>query len=29
MDLGDQGSLVVNVAPNGAVTWAPNLTNPR
>jgi hypothetical protein len=29
VDLGDQGSLLVNVAPNGAVTWAPNLTNPR
>jgi hypothetical protein len=29
VDLGDQGSLVVNVARNGAVTWAPNLTNPR
>ena len=29
VDLGDQGSLVVNVAPNGAVTWAPTLTNPR
>ncbi len=29
VNLGDQGSLVVNVAPNGAVTWAPNLTNPR
>ena len=29
VDLGDQGSLVVNVDPNGAVTWAPNLTNPR
>ena len=29
VNLGDQGSLVVNVAPNGAVTWAPNLTNPK
>jgi hypothetical protein len=29
VDLGDQGSLLVNVTPNGAVTWAPNLTNPR
>jgi hypothetical protein len=29
VDLGDQGSLLVNVDPNGAVTWAPNLTNPR
>jgi hypothetical protein len=29
VDLGDQGSLLVNVDPKGAVTWAPNLTNPR
>ena len=29
VNLGDEGSLVVNVAPKGAVTWAPNLTNPR
>jgi hypothetical protein len=29
VNLGDQGSLLVNVAPNGAVTWSPNLTNPK
>jgi hypothetical protein len=29
VNLGDQGSLLVNVAPNGAVTWTPDLTNPR
>ena len=27
MNTGDQGSLVVNVAPNGTVTWAPDLTS--
>jgi hypothetical protein len=26
VNLGDQGSLMVNVELNGAVTWAPNLT---
>jgi len=29
VDLGDQGSLVVNVDPAGAVTWTPSLTNPK
>jgi hypothetical protein len=29
VDLGDQGSLLVNIAPGGAVTWSPHLTNPK
>jgi hypothetical protein len=29
VDLGDQGSLLVNVDPAGAVTWSPSLTNPK
>ena len=29
VDLGDQGSLLVNIAPQGAVTWTPSLTNPK
>jgi hypothetical protein len=29
VDLGDQGSLLVNIDTNGAVTWTPNLTNPK
>ncbi len=29
LDLGDQGSLLVNIDPQGAVTWSPNLTNPK
>jgi|SRR5580698_5447243 hypothetical protein len=29
VDQGDQGSLLVNVAPQGAVAWTPNLTNPK
>ncbi len=29
VDLGDQGSLLVNINPQGAVTWNPSLTNPK
>ncbi len=29
VDLGDQGSLLVNIDANGAVTWTPNITNPK
>ena len=29
VDLGDQGSLLVNIGATGAVTWTPNLTNPK
>jgi hypothetical protein len=29
VDLGDQGSLLVNIDGHGAVTWIPNLTNPK
>ena len=29
VELGDQGSLLVKIAPQGAVTWTPNLTNPK
>ncbi|HTZ58085.1 MAG TPA: hypothetical protein VMB49_08315 [Acidobacteriaceae bacterium] len=29
VDEGDQGSLLVNIDPQGAVTWKPNLTNPK
>jgi hypothetical protein len=29
VDLGDQGSLLVNIDEHGAVTWTPNLTNPK
>jgi len=29
VDLGDQGSLLVNIDPRGAVTWTPDLTNPK
>ncbi len=29
VDLGDQGSLLVTISPTGAVTWSPNLTNPK
>ena len=29
VDLGDQGTLLVNIDPQGAVTWNPNLTNPK
>ena len=29
VDLGDQGSLLVNIAPGGAVTWSPHLTHPK
>ncbi len=29
VDLGDQGSLLVNIDAHGAVTWTPNLTNPK
>jgi hypothetical protein len=29
VDLGDQGSLLVNIDARGAVTWTPNLTNPK
>ena len=29
VDLGDQGSLLVTINPTGAVTWSPNLTNPK
>jgi hypothetical protein len=29
VDLGEQGSLLVNVDPAGAVTWTSSLTNPK
>jgi hypothetical protein len=29
VDLGDQGSLLVTIDPQGAVSWSPNLTNPK
>jgi hypothetical protein len=29
VELGDEGSLLVNVGPNNAVTWTPTLTNPK
>jgi hypothetical protein len=29
VDLGDQGSLLVTIDPQGAVTWSPSLTNPK
>lgn len=29
VELGDQGSLLVNIDPRGAVTWSPSLTNPK
>ena len=29
VDLGDQGSLLVNIDAHGSVTWTPNLTNPK
>lgn len=29
VEMGDQGSLLVNIAPQGAVTWTPSLTNPK
>jgi len=29
VELGDQGSLLVNIDPRGAVTWSPALTNPK
>jgi hypothetical protein len=29
VDLGDQGSLLVNIDPQGAVTWKASLTNPK
>jgi hypothetical protein len=29
VDLGDQGTLLVNVDPAGAVTWTASLTNPK
>jgi hypothetical protein len=29
VDLGDQGSRLVNIDPRGTVTWTPNLTNPK
>jgi len=29
VELGDQGSLLVKIGEGGAVTWAPNLTNPK
>jgi hypothetical protein len=29
VEVGDQGSLLVNIASQGAVTWTPNLTNPK
>lgn len=27
--LGDEGTLQVTITPTGAVTWSPNLTNPK
>jgi hypothetical protein len=29
VEQGDQGSLLVNIDAQGAVTWTPNLTNPK
>jgi|ERR1700727_1086117 hypothetical protein len=29
VEQGDQGSLLVNIAPQGAVTWNPSLSNPK
>jgi hypothetical protein len=29
VEQGDQGSLLVNIDAHGAVTWTPNLTNPK
>jgi hypothetical protein len=29
VDLGDQGSLLVSIDPQGGVTWSPSLTNPK
>jgi hypothetical protein len=29
VDVGDQGSLLVNIDPRGAVTWKANFTNPK
>jgi hypothetical protein len=29
VEQGDQGSLLVNIAPQGAVTWTPSLINPK
>jgi hypothetical protein len=29
VDLGEEGSLLVNIDARGAVTWAPTLTNRR
>jgi hypothetical protein len=29
VDLGDQGSLLVNIDAHGAVTWTPDLSNPK
>jgi hypothetical protein len=29
VELGDQGSLLVNVDPAGAVTWTSTMTNPK
>jgi hypothetical protein len=29
VEQGDQGSLLVNIAAQGAVTWRPSLTNPK
>ena len=29
VELGDQGSLLVNVDPAGAVTWTSTITNPK
>ncbi len=29
VDLGDEGSLLVKIDAQGAVTWTPNLTNPK
>jgi hypothetical protein len=29
VELGDQGSLLVNITPQGAVTWTPSITNPK
>ena len=29
VELGDEGSLLVDIAPQGAVIWSPSLTNPK
>jgi hypothetical protein len=29
VELGDQGTLVVNIDPGGSVSWAPQLSNPK